>query len=489
MFRRNLYKKILWITLTILGVFAFSMSCGSMPGSGGDDRRSEARGNLVLINQSGEELAIFVDNAYSKTISPGAQMNIHVAHASPNGTQIEVSLYQRNRITDLSVFPDSDAYFQFPMAVYSLDSGRPDNTVTIRRRSDQEIQQFGNLGSSLVRFSYLDLPRVLSTVEIFIGSVTAGIDIAVLNNGGSITVPMPHDTHAIAMRYRVGPAGTPGSEGIFPTSSETWERSTRFIVFVGPTPSEILFTVPMVQEIFNIEYDRGPLANGILRVMNNSGQNLNVQTTIGINQPPTNIAGNISSVPVGERRDFSVTPGDHQLRATSIITNQPIANIEPVDVNIFPGMIYYWQIGVRNAEFTNMPNLRVPQAIRDFFQTWMISSEPSNANISLRIHSAVPAVSGGTFNLGVTNNSGQLILRDRDIENLFEGLTTTNARNVILTFVAEREGYYTSYQTISAYSLLAAGSEFRLDQFRLERLPRPEDITDIRLGEPLDIWN
>jgi hypothetical protein len=131
-----------------------------------------------------------------------------------------------------------------------------------------------------------------------------------------------------------------------------------------------------------------------------------------------------------------------------------------------------------------MVNMAVSQQIKNWFQTWIIDSI-DGVKISLRIVSTANEVQNSRRELGVTGRNGQLVLRDIDIEYLIRGLTTSNARRVNLTIIAEKEGYEPASQSLSAYSLLTAGSTFRPERFNLERTDISMENAEIIIGSPL----
>jgi hypothetical protein len=128
--------------------------------------------------------------------------------------------------------------------------------------------------------------------------------------------------------------------------------------------------------------------------------------------------------------------------------------------------------------------MSVSQQIKDLFQTWTMDSV-AGAGISLRIVSTDRSVRNNQVNLGTTDRNGQLILPSVDIENLIRGLTTDNARRVTLTISAEREGYESASQSISAYTLLTTGQEFRPERFDLKRIPTPAGDAEFTIGDPI----
>jgi len=126
--------------------------------------------------------------------------------------------------------------------------------------------------------------------------------------------------------------------------------------------------------------------------------------------------------------------------------------------------------------------MSVPQQVNNWFQNWKIKSSPGEAKITLRIISTADGVPNvPPRDIGVTNGSGDLSLQNIDIGEFIRGLRTDNAKRVTLTLIAERNGYGSASQSISAYNLLASGTEFRLDTFTLNKI----NETEFTIGEPL----
>ena len=172
-----------------------------------DDRTSDPKGNLVLFNEAGEEMAIFIANAYRKTIAPGVQLNIHVEHAEAIGTKIHIKVFQRSKVTNLGIVPpDNLMYDNYLAAVYSLDSTRPVDRIAICLRTEEECTQ-NTIGSVLVKFHYQDMPLINSVVSIFRGSVVNPVSITTLKSGASILIPMPIGLNRISIRYDVASGG------------------------------------------------------------------------------------------------------------------------------------------------------------------------------------------------------------------------------------------------------------------------------------------
>jgi hypothetical protein len=129
--------------------------------------------------------------------------------------------------------------------------------------------------------------------------------------------------------------------------------------------------------------------------------------------------------------------------------------------------------------------MSVSQQIKNWFQTWTIDAA-AGAGISLRITSTAREVQNvPRKDLGVTDRNGALRLPDVDIESLIRGLTTDNAKRVILTITAEKEDYESVSQSFSAFDLLTAGAEFKPDRFALTKIDTSVENAEFVIGDPI----
>jgi hypothetical protein len=242
--------------------------------------------------------------------------------------------------------------------------------------------------------------------------------------------------------------------------------------------------IPKISDIFNVSYasDSG-VTRGTLRIRNDASQPITIRSATGT-ASERNISGQDSIVMRNRRRDFMVDSGEYILRAVDANEGgyREIARID--DIRIEPGMVYYWFIKEQNSTIDTQVNMNVSQQIKDLFQTWTIDSV-AESGISLRITSTDRGVQNNQVNLGTTDRNGRLVLPSVDIENLIRGLTTDNARRVVLTISAEKEGYESASQSISAYTLLTTGQEFRPERFDLKRVPSPAEDAEFTIGDPI----
>jgi hypothetical protein len=343
-----------------------------------------------------------------------------------------------------------------------------------------DVDKDDNDGNSVpVRFSYHDYPRIESEVSVFIGSIL----IVRLQNGDSVRVRMPAGIHQITVEYVVfSESGKSIQRKVYP-QNEKQREDMRFFVFVPSDMTEGEHNIAKISDIFNISIvSSNPAARGTLRVRNDSSKILDIyqQTAVTRERP---INGNESWVVPQTRRDFSINNGNYILRAVDATGGgyTEIAFIE--DLKIEPGMIYYWFIKDQNNTLGTRVNTAVSRQIKNWFQAWILESI-AGTKISLRIASTAREVQNSRRELGVTGRDGQLALPDVDIENLIRGLTTDNAKRVILTIIAEKEGCEPSSQSISAFGLLSAGTEFRHEIFGLTKIETPIENAGFVIGDP-----
>jgi len=476
-------------TFAVLGFVAL-LICSACAGGPGGKGKPDSEGNLKIENLSGVELAIYVKQSYKGTVKSGGKISILVDDAKAEGTKVTVDCFQRNKLTDLSSYPaNNDAkYWSFPRIVRPLNDPDPVILVSIPALSSEDLSSNAGVGAVLVKFNYVDFSFVTSTVEVFTGSRNAKNIIISLNNGEIKFAPMPVGRKLISMEYSVAVAGKNTGKNtdnkVYPETPKQME-DPRFWIYVPSGVTEVEHTIPRISEIYQINYaSNNPATRGTLRVMNQSSSQVDIRIGGGTKaEEPINGADSVvfNNVP---RRDFLIPPGNYYLRAMSAaIAANEIARI--VDISIEPGMIYYWFIQDQNSSLKTGLNMSVSQQVNNWFQNWTIKSSPGEAKITLRITSTAEGVQDTRRDIGVTSGGseqGELVKRNIDIGDLIRGLTTNNAKMVTLTISAEREGYSSASQSISAYNLLAVGQEFRPDTFYLNKIDR---LTEFTIGEPL----
>jgi hypothetical protein len=352
--------------------------------------------------------------------------------------------------------------------------------IYIRQLSAEELANNAGLNSVLVKFSYNDYPRVDSAVSVFTGSTVNQNPIVRLQNGETMFAPMPVGLTPIATEYVVG--GKNIQRKAYPQNANQ-RNDERFLVYVQEGVTEAEHVVPLISDIFNVTYvSNNPAARGTLRVRNDSSQQINIRAASGT-APERPISGADSVVLRNRRRDFPIDSGAYIIRAVDALDGgyKEIASLE--DISVEPGMVYYWFVRDANSTLDTRVNLAVSQQIKNWFQTWTIDSM-ADARVSLQVKSTTSEITNSRRELGITGRDGQLILRDLDIENLIRGLTTDNARRVALTVTVEKEGYDTASQSISAFSLLAAGTEFKPEYFTLTKKETSMEDSELIIGEP-----
>jgi hypothetical protein len=463
-------------------LLAFAGCVGGPSSGGSESRTSDSKGNLIIQNQSGVELAFYVDKAYKKTAKSGDRLTINVDYAEAVGTIVELECFYREKIGDVSVYPnDNNAkYYSFGKVVRPLGSPEPVVPISIPALSSEDLNTGAGLNSVLVKFSYNDYPRVDSSVSVFTGSTMNQSAIVRLQNGQTMFVPMKVGLNQINVEYVV--SGKVIQRKAYP-QNENQRNDERFLVYVPSDVTEGEHVVPLISDIFNVRYDTSnPAARGTLRVRNDSSKVVNIRYASS-GESERLISGADSVVMRNRRRDFPIKEGDYSLYGVDATGGgyTKIASVE--DLKIGPGMVYYWFIKDQNSAMDTRVNTSVSQQIKNWFQTWTMESI-AGANISLRIASTAKEVQNSIRNLGVTGRDGYLKLPDVDIENLIRGLTTDNAKRVILTLTAEKEGYEPVSQSISAFGLLSAGTEFRPERFELTKVDTSLENADFKIGDP-----
>jgi len=477
-------RKLARFSTLAFGAFLIVLICTTCAGGPRDKRSSDSEGNLKINNQSGVELAVYVNKRYTKTAKTGEQLTITVDNVEARGTVVDVECFYRDKVPSLESYPtNQDArYWSFPKAVMPL--GHPDPIIPIHiwALSDEDLSNNVGIGAVLVKFSYNDFPRINSAVWVFTGSVSNRNTIVTLTNGEQPKfVPMPVGWNQISVEYRVD--GKSISRQVYP-QNENQRNDERFLVYVPSDITEMEKVIPRIGDIFNVSYvTNNPAARGTLRIRNNSSRQINIRIASGTeSERPINDGD--SGVQRTVPRNFPINSGNYILRAVDALDGgyREIARIE--DLIVDPGMVYYWFIDDNSSIQNVMVNMTVPQQIKNWFQTWIIDSI-DGVKVSLRINSTANEVQSSRRELGVTGRNGQLVLRDIDIEYLIRGLSTTNARRVNLTIIAEKEGYETASQSLSAYSLLTAGTTFRPERFNLEKIDTSMENAELIIGEPL----
>jgi len=453
---------------------------GSCLGLRRDVRRSDSDGNLELQSSAPLELAAYINKKYNKTIKPGEKKSIRIDGVEPTGTVIDVELFDRKKITDLGSYPLPDArYYSFTKVVRPLGHPSPVIPIYIRELSESEISNKSGIDSVLVRFSYRDFPRIDSTASVFKGSVSNQIALVRLQNGESIDVPMEMGLHQISIEY--AKSGKEIQRVCYPTNI-TQMNDERFLVPVSAGISELQHAVPMIKDIFNIIYPTsGAMSKGTLSVLDNTALAVNIKISSGTH-PETFINGTDSFVLRGKKRDFPISVGEHTIRAVDALNGGYYELARLDDLRIEGGMKYIWVLNENSVE--EKIDFSVPQLVT-YIQSWVIDSV-ADAKISLRVSSTADEVHNSVRFLGQTNATGQLLLKNLDIQDMVKGLRTDNARKVNLTLIAEKQGYETQRQSISAYSVLLAGKNFRPEKFALERVKiLTMEENDFIIGDPL----
>jgi hypothetical protein len=474
--------------LAAVMVFGLAVGCGSSPASqtsGSESRTSDANGNLIVMNRSGVELAIYVDKGYKKTAKPGDRLSILIDYAEDIGTKVDVEVFRRDRLDNVETYPTDDRaiYYSFPKVVRPLGSPIKAVPINIPQLTQEELASNAGVGNVLVQFSYNDYPQVPSAAEVFTGSSVSKHVIAPLNNGETMFSPMPVGLNQINIEYSVGGAGRPPDSKAYP-QTQTQRDDDRFLVYVPSDAQEMSHVIPKISDIFKLSYaSDSAVTRGTLRIRNDSSQPITIRSATGT-ASERNISGQDSIVMRNRRRDFLVDSGEYILRAVDANEGgyREFARID--DIRIEPGMIYYWFVKEQNSTIDTRVNMSVSQQIKDLFQTWTMDSV-AGAEISLRIVSTDRGIRNNQVNLGPTDQTGRLVLPSVDIENLIRGLTTDNAKRVTLTISAEKEGYESASQSISAYTLLTTGQEFRPERFDLKRMPAPAEDAEFTIGDPI----
>jgi len=324
--------------LSALVVALLCTTCAGGPGKG----NSGSQGKFPVRNLSGIELAIFVNTEYKDTIETGKQKVITVDNVEAMGTNFDVEVFIRDKMSNPKVYPgNADArYFSFTKNVKPLNHPDQPNPLQIRRLSDLEIANNAGINTVLVTFKYDDYPEIDSTVSVFTGSTVNQNPIIRLQNGDNPQdVPIkPGEMTPISIEYAV--SGKTIQKKAYPLN-ESQRDDERFILYVPGDVTEYVKVIPKISDIFKISrVQNNPAARGTLRVSNNSSKQINIlsQTNTASERP---ISSTDSVVLRDRRRDFLINPGNYFLRAVDALGGgyTEIARIE--DINVEPGMVYY----------------------------------------------------------------------------------------------------------------------------------------------------
>jgi hypothetical protein len=473
-----------FLTFAVLG-FITLLICTTCAGGAKDKRASDSAGNLKIDNQSGVELAVYVNKLYKKTAKTGELLSILVDNAEAAGSIVEVEFFYRNKLTDLASYPTNEdaRYISFPKTVRPLGDPDPVIPIYIRALSSEDLSNNAGINSVLVKFSYNDFPRVISSVSVFTGSQAIQTPIVRLDNGQAKFAPMPVGYNSISLEYVIG--GRTIQRKVYP-ETQTQRNDRRFAVYAPSGATETEHVIPLISDIYNVSFvSNNPATRGTLRVKNQSSSQVNIRIGGGTRATEEPING-ADSVVLNEwpRRDFLIPAGNYFLRAVNAAAGGVYTEIARIDdISVEPGMIYYWFIQDQSSSIGTGINLSVPQQINNWFQDWTINTSPAGAKIILRITSTTNDVNDTRRDMGVTDRNGQLVRRDIDIGDLIRGLSTNNAKKVTLTLIAEKDGYGSVSQSINAYNLLATGKDFRPDLFSLEKIDESANV-ELVIGEP-----
>ena len=473
----------------LIAALCFALLWGAcVSGTGKISSNPSTEGKLIVNNESGLEVAVFVRTQFGGTVKTGQQITIPVDRIESRGTDVEIEVIERSKLKNPREYPSSDIqrYDYFTQVVRPLNHPDIVSPIQIRKRSSEELaNNITSNKSVLVRFSYHDWAQVRSTVSVFTGAVGSENPIIRLNNGDpDQLVPMPVGGTQVSVRYTI--ANRSGINNfVYPQYGNVNQRNdNKFLVYGPGDYQEGEFNVPRLDRVFNVSRaTSNPATNGTLRIINNSSSQINIRSQTGTEASDRPISGPDSLVRREMQRAFIVSPGRYNFRAAMLGEDTTsVARLE--NINIEPGMIYTWYISDQRSVQETSVNMDVSREIRNLFQTWIIESKPEEVNIYLRITSTANEVRNNRQSVGRTGRNGQLHLPDRDIENIIRGLTTDNARRVILTFEAEKEGYYSVSQAISAANLLEAGSVYRPQVFELVRM-QDDPNADLIIGDPI----
>jgi hypothetical protein len=216
---------------------------------------TDTNGNLIVVNQSGFELAFYVDKGYKKTAQSGERLSILVDYAEDTGTVVAVDVFYRDRLNNVETYPTDNRalYCSFAKVVRPLGSPEKVNPIYIRQLSQEELGGNAGVGDVLVRFSYNDDPQLLSGVTVFTGSSLSPKIIALLENGNTIVCVLPVGLNQINIEY-VLLSGRAGVQRKTYPQTQTQRDDPRFQVYVTSDAQEVSYMIPKFSDIFNVSY-------------------------------------------------------------------------------------------------------------------------------------------------------------------------------------------------------------------------------------------
>jgi hypothetical protein len=490
-----------WFGLCFLFLAAVLMLtvCTGMPSSvSGTDQAGilhDPNGNLKGINKSGVPIALYIDKGFKGIVPSGDSFSYLVVNAESVGTIVDLECFNAEKLKgkDLSLFPAEGRMYGFPKTVRPPGSGE---VSLLELRPLTDIEESGGAAGAdyiLVKFSYLDMPRVASAVSVFQGGSINQKALVRLDNGDARLVPMPVGISSINLEYNVG-----GLSGIqrkaYPTT-DTQRHDMKFILSLSADMSEVDHVIPRISDIFKVSYVKisGTGSTGSLVVTN--GSSLPVKLNASKGDGPVQLIENLalrsvkgtSGFLIGQRRQFQVSPGVYSFKAIDALGGyDEVSRID--EVKIEGGMVYYYTVTEEGLGLIEEKlDLTIDQAVKNFFQSWTIETNTPGAAIKISVRSRDPTVQEITLPLGTTNRDGRLSLREVDVAGIVRGLSTENARGITLTITAEKTGFEAGSASFGAITLLKAGKTFIPDRIHLERIEEPEggNNVDLIIGDPL----
>jgi hypothetical protein len=212
---------------------------------------TDTNGNLIVVNQSGFELAFYVDKRYKKTTQSGERLSILIDYAEDTGTVVAVDVFQRDRLDNVETYPTDNRalYCSFAKVVRPLGSPEKVNPIYIRQLS-QEFTGNAEVVNVLVRFSYNDDPQLLSAATVFTGSLLSPNPIVMLQNGNTMLAPMPVGLNQINIEYVLLSERAVQRK----TYPQTQRNDPRFQVYITSDAQEVSYMIPKISDIFNVSY-------------------------------------------------------------------------------------------------------------------------------------------------------------------------------------------------------------------------------------------
>jgi len=244
-------RRILTTTLLAFVFLLFYENCVNNPEKNPDPGTT---GNLKIVNQSGMELSIYVDQSYKGIVKKNKTLTIQINNVEAGGTKIEVDIFMHDRLTDLSRYPsDMNArYYSFLKVVKPLNDPEPVIPIYIPALSSDDLSYNTGIVPAMVRFSYYDIPQITSAVTIITGSVSNPKIIARLEKGGSIRVPMLIGFHSISVEYNV--AGFRESQRKVYPQNNNQKDDIRFVILLSTEDTDVEYKVPPIGDIFNVSF-------------------------------------------------------------------------------------------------------------------------------------------------------------------------------------------------------------------------------------------